>query len=233
MNENLPSNVQMDANENGSVIFATDVIATIAGLAATEVEGVASMVGASSGGGLAEIFTRKNQNSKSLTKGVRIDLSEKNTVSVQLTIIVDYGSPIPEVAGNIQENVKKAIETMSGLTVTSVNVHVSGVSFEREQRTAAEIEQKQRLMLQKQESDAKDDSGEKPEEKPAEKPEGKEPEQPADKGESAPEEPAAEPEAPEGEPEEDDFVLDLGDEPEDGEPAEKTPADDEAGKKED
>ena len=191
MNENLPSNVQMDANENGSVIFATDVIATIAGLAATEVEGVASMVGPSSGGGLVDIFTRKNQNSKSLTRGVRIELGENNAVSVNLTIIVDYGSPVPEVAGNIQENVKKAIETMSGLTVTSVNVHVSGVSFEREQRTVAEIEQKQRLMLQKQESEAP-------------------------KAETA-EAPAPQPSA---EPDEDDFVLELEDDP--AEDAEKT-----------
>ncbi len=208
MNENLPSNVQMDANENGSVIFATDVIATIAGLAATEVEGVASMVGTSSGGGLVDIFTRKNQNSKSLTRGVRIDLGEDNTVSVLLTIIVDYGSPIPEVAGNIQENVKKAIETMSGLTVTSVNVHVSGVSFEREQRTVAEIEQKQRLMLQKQEAEDKADGepadGEKAEPAAA----GAQPE--ATEAAEAPETPAEEED--EGE-----YVLDLGDEPEDEE----------------
>ena len=203
MNENLPSNVQMDANENGSVIFATDVIATIAGLAATEVEGVTSMVGTASGGGLVDIFTRKNQNSKSLTRGVRIELGEDNAVSVNLTIIVDYGSPIPEVAGNIQENVKKAIETMSGLTVTSVNVHVSGVSFEREQRTAAEIEQKQRLMLQKQES------SEEPEPKPEAAPE------PEAKEESALAEPA--PEQPEEEEDEGEYVLDLGDEPEDEE----------------
>ena len=203
MNENLPSNVQMDANENGSVIFATDVIATIAGLAATEVEGVTSMVGTASGGGLVDIFTRKNQNSKSLTRGVRIELGENNAVSVNLTIIVDYGSPIPEVAGNIQENVKKAIETMSGLTVTSVNVHVSGVSFEREQRTAAEIEQKQRLMLQKQES------SEEPEPRPEAAPE------PEAKEETAAAEPA--PEQPEEEEDEGEYVLDLGDEPEDEE----------------
>ena len=207
MNENLPSNVQMDANENGSVIFATDVIATIAGLAATEVEGVASMVGTSSGGGLVDIFTRKNQNSKSLTRGVRIELGENNAVSVSLTIIVDYGSPIPEVAGNIQENVKKAIETMSGLTVTSVNVHVSGVSFEREQRTAAEIEQKQRLMLQKQETP------EEPKPEPAPEP------QPAPEPEPAPAPAAQEPAEEEDEGE---YVLDLGDEPED-EPEEATP----------
>ena len=86
---------------------------------------------------------------------MRVDLGENNAVTIHLTIVVDYGSPIPEVAGNIQENVKKAIETMSGLTVSSVDVHVQGVSFEREQRSVAEIEQKQRLMLQKEQEEAK------------------------------------------------------------------------------
>ena len=208
MNENLPTNVQLDANGNGSVVFATDVIATIAGLAATEVEGVASMAGTAGGSSLADIFTRKNQSSKSLTKGVRVDLGENNAVTIHLTIVVDYGSPIPEVAGNIQENVKKAIETMSGLTVSSVDVHVQGVSFEREQRSAAEIEQKQRLMLQKEQEEAK------AEEAKAEAPK--------------PETPRAEPEAPKAEEtapaeEEDDegeYELDLGDEPEDDEAGE-------------
>ena len=217
MNENLPSNVQMDANENGSVIFATDVIATIAGLAATEVEGVASMVGTTAGGGLVDIFTRKNQNSKSLTRGVRIELGENNAVSVNLTIIVDYGSPIPEVAGNIQENVNKAIETMSGLTVTSVNVHVSGVSFEREQRTAAEIEQKQRLMLQKQEAP------EEPKAEPAPEPQP----EPQPVPEPVAEKPAEE-EEDEGE-----YVLDLGDEPEDDAVEETEPVEAEVGEQDD
>ena len=213
MNENLPTNVQLDANGNGSVVFATDVIATIAGLAATEVEGVASMAGTAGGSSLADIFTRKNQSSKSLTKGVRVDLGENNAVTIHLTIVVDYGSPIPEVAGNIQENVKKAIETMSGLTVSSVDVHVQGVSFEREQRSAAEIEQKQRLMLQKEQEEAK------AEEAKAEAPK--------------PETPRAEPEAPKAEEtapaeEEDDegeYELDLGDEPEDDEAGADKPED--------
>ena len=213
MNENLPTNVQLDANGNGSVVFSTDVIATIAGLAATEVEGVASMAGTAGGSSLADIFTRKNQSSKSLTKGVRVDLGENNAVTIHLTIVVDYGSPIPEVAGNIQENVKKAIETMSGLTVSSVDVHVQGVSFEREQRSAAEIEQKQRLMLQKEQEEAK------AEEAKAEAPK--------------PEAPRAEPEAPKAEEtapaeEEDDegeYELDLGDEPEDDEAGADKPED--------
>ena len=213
MNENLPTNVQLDANGNGSVVFATDVIATIAGLAATEVEGVASMAGTAGSSSLADIFTRKNQSSKSLTRGVRVDLGENNAVTIHLTIVVDYGSPIPEVAGNIQENVKKAIETMSGLTVSSVDVHVQGVSFEREQRSAAEIEQKQRLMLQKEQEEAK------AEEARAEAPK--------------PEAPRAEPEAPKAEEtapaeEEDDegeYELDLGDEPEDDEAGADKPED--------
>ena len=192
MNENMPTNVQLDANGKGTVTFATDVVATIAGLAATEVEGVASMVGSSSSG-LAEIFKR-GQNTRSLTRGVKVELID-NTVAVHLTIVVDYGSPVPRVAKSIQENVKKAIETMSGLEVTSVNVFVQGVSFEKENRAAAEIEAQQRLLLQKQQE--KEAEAEKPAEpaKPAE-------EKPA---EAPAEEPAvAEDEA--------DFVLELPDE---------------------
>lgn len=204
MNENLPTNVQLDADGKGTVVFATDVIATIAGLAATEVEGVASMVGGTSGG-LAEIFKR-GQNTRSLTKGVRVELSD-NTVSLQLTIIVDYGSPIPRVAKNIQENVKKAIETMSGLEVTAVNVMVQGVSFDKENRAAAEIEAQQRLMLMKKQQEEQ-------QEEPARE-----------------EEPAAAAEPVEAEPaeEEDDgeYELDLGDEPED-EAEEEAPAKEEA-----
>lgn len=150
MSENIPTNVQFDANGKGTVTFATDVIATIAGLAATEVEGVANMVGNSSGS-IAEIF-RRSQNARNLTKGVRVDLNENN-VAIHLTIVVDYGMPVPQVAKGIQENVKKAIETMTGLDVTGVNVYVQGVSFEKENRAAAEIEARQRLMLQKKQEE--------------------------------------------------------------------------------
>jgi sugar phosphate isomerase/epimerase len=74
---------------------------------------------------------------------------EDNRVSVDVTITVDYGSPIPDVARNIQENVKKAIETMSGLDVKNVDVHVTGISFEREQRANAELDEAHRKMLEK------------------------------------------------------------------------------------
>ena len=143
MNENYPSDVKLDENPDGTVSFATDVVATIAGLAATEVEGVSSMSSPSSG--LADMFSRRS--TRNFTKGVRVDL-DGNMVTVDITIVVEYGSPVPDVARGIQENVKKAIETMSGLTVHSVDVHVSGISFEREQRAAKELDEQQRKMLE-------------------------------------------------------------------------------------
>ena len=167
MSDNYQPDVKLDENPNGTVSFATEVVATIAGLAATEVEGVASMTSQSSG--LADMFSRRN--TRNFTKGVRIDL-DGNRVTVDITIVVEYGSPVPDVARSIQENVKKAIETMSGLDVHAVDVHVSGVSFEREQRTNAELEEQRRKMLAKSEEEA-----EAPEEPVAEETEANEPEE--------------------------------------------------------
>lgn len=147
---NLPD-VQLDANSNGKVYFASDVVATIAGLAVTEVEGVANTVGVNNG--FADIFSRRTpSNSKNLTRGIKVEILE-NTVGVDVTIIVEYGSPVPEVASAIQENVKKAIETMTGMTVRGVDVHIQGVSFERENRAAAELEMQQRKLLEKKTAD--------------------------------------------------------------------------------
>ena len=151
MSENYQPDVKLDENPNGTVSFATEVVATIAGLAATEVDGVASM--SSQNTGLADMFSRKN--SRNFTKGVRIDL-DGNKVTVDITIVVEYGSPVPDVARSIQENVKKAIETMSGLDVHAVDVHVSGVSFEREQRANAELEEQRRKMLERAESEVRE-----------------------------------------------------------------------------
>lgn len=165
MSENYQPDVKLDENPNGTVSFATEVVATIAGLAATEVEGVASMSSQSSG--LADMFSRKN--TRNFTKGVRIDL-DGNKVTVDITIVVEYGSPVPDVAHSIQENVKKAIETMSGLDVHAVDVHVSGVSFEREQRANAELDEQRRKMLERSEAGA----GDAVEETPAQDADGEE-----------------------------------------------------------
>ena len=143
MSDNYPSDVKLDENPDGSVSFATGVVETIAGLAAQEVEGVASMASVSTG--FADMFTRKS--TRNLTKGVRVDING-GTVAVDVTIVVEYGSPIPDVAKSIQENVKKAIETMSGLDVRNVDVHVQAVSFERENRAAQELKEHQQKLLE-------------------------------------------------------------------------------------
>ena len=185
MSENYQPDVKLDENPNGTVSFATEVVATIAGLAATEVEGVASMSSQSSG--FADMFSRKN--SRNFTKGVRIDLDD-NKVTVDITIVVEYGSPVPDVARSIQENVKKAIETMSGLDVHAVDVHVAGVSFEREQKAVAELEEQRKKMLEKSEAPAeepvKEEAPQEPEDDAEEEPDEElddEPEEDADEDE--------------------------------------------------
>lgn len=188
MSDNYPSDVKLDENPDGSVSFATGVVETIAGLAAQEVEGVASMASASTG--LADMFTRKS--TRNFTKGVRVDING-GTVAVDVTIVVEYGSPIPDVARSIQENVKKAIETMSGLDVRNVDVHVQAVSFEREHRAAQELKEHQQKLLENsmREQEAQQDAAE---------PEAAAP--------AAPEETAAEAEAAD---DEDDLELDDDD----------------------
>ena len=110
----------------GTIRVADEVVSIIAGLATTEVEGVAGMSGGIAGG-IAEILGRKN-----FSKGVKVEVGEKEA-AVDLYIIVKYGIRIPEVALAAQENVKRAIETMTGLSVVEVNVHVQGVGFPEEE----------------------------------------------------------------------------------------------------
>ena len=116
----------------GTIRVADEVVSIIAGLATTEVEGIAGMSGGLAGG-IAEILGRKN-----FSKGVKVEVGEKEA-AVDLYIIVKYGIRIPEVALAAQENVKRAIEEMTGLTVVEVNVHVQGVGFPEEEPKAEEV----------------------------------------------------------------------------------------------
>lgn len=111
-----------DQNDVGSIRIADEVVGIIAGLAATEVPGVAGM-SAGLVGGIAEMLGKKN-----LSKGVKVEVGEKEA-AVDLYIIVEYGVRIPDVALRVQENVKRAIESMTGLDVVEVNIHVQGVGF--------------------------------------------------------------------------------------------------------
>lgn len=116
----------------GSVRVADEVVSIIAGLAATEVNGIAGMSGGIAGG-IAEILGRKN-----FSKGVKVEVGEREA-AVDLYIIVKYGVRIPDVALQAQENVKQAIETMTGLSVVEVNVHVQGVGFPEEEPPVEEV----------------------------------------------------------------------------------------------
>ena len=113
---------ETERTDLGELRIANEVVAIIAGLAATEVQGVAGMSGGIAGG-IAEMLGRKN-----LSKGVKVEVGEEQA-AVDLFVVVDYGVHIPTVAWNIQENVKRAIESMTGLQVVEVNVHVQGVHF--------------------------------------------------------------------------------------------------------
>lgn len=113
--------------ELGSIRIANEVIEVIAGLATVEVPGVAGMSGGVVGG-IAELLGRKN-----LSKGVKVEVGQKQC-AVDVSIVAEYGARIPDVAGAIQENVKRAIETMTGLEVVEVNVHVLGVAFRQEEK---------------------------------------------------------------------------------------------------
>lgn len=113
---------EYNTTDLGSIKIADDVVSIIAGLAATEVEGVAGMSGGIAGG-IAEMLGKRN-----LSKGVKVEVGEKQA-AIELYIIVRFGARIPDVAWKIQENVKKAIESMTGLEVMKINVHVQGVSF--------------------------------------------------------------------------------------------------------
>ena len=108
--------------ENEGIQISNDVVAVIAGVAVSEVPGVAGMSGGFAGG-ITEVLSGK----KNLAKGIKVDISEKN-VKIDVNIIVEYGSRIPDVAFEIQNRVKKAVENMTGLNVEEVNVHVQGVN---------------------------------------------------------------------------------------------------------
>lgn len=114
-----------EQKEYGSVRIADEVVAIVAGIATTEVAGVAGMSGGIVGG-IAEILGAKN-----LTKGVKVEVGEKEA-AIDLFIIVEYGVRIPDVCWDIQEKVKKAVESMTGLNVVEVNVHIQGVNIEKE-----------------------------------------------------------------------------------------------------
>ena len=112
------------STELGSIRIADEVVSIIAGLAASEVEGVAAMSGGW-GTGIVEMLGKKN-----LSKGVKVEVGEKEA-AIDIYLVIEFGFPIPRVAQKVQDQVKSAVENMTGLKVTAVNVHVVGVSMKK------------------------------------------------------------------------------------------------------
>ena len=112
--------------ENGTegIKISSDVIAVIAGVAVSEVKGVYGMSGGFAGG-ISEVLKGK----KNLAKGIKVDATDEKA-KIDVNIIVEYGARIPDVAFDIQNKVKKSVESMTGLKVEEVNVHVQGVNTE-------------------------------------------------------------------------------------------------------
>ena len=117
--------IQNDAGK-GEVKIADEVVAIIAALAATEVEGVASMAGNITN----ELISRLGM--KNLSKGVKVEVLE-GVVTVSLTLNLKYNYSVVEVSGKVQEKVKNAIENMTGLEVADVNIKVAGVEMENQE----------------------------------------------------------------------------------------------------
>ena len=112
---------ESEKTENG-IEISNDVIAVIAGVAVSEVQGVASMSGGFAGG-ITEVLSGK----KNMAKGIKVEKTE-NTAKIDVNIIVEYCSRIPYVAFEIQNRVKKSVEGMTGFKVEEVNVHIQGVN---------------------------------------------------------------------------------------------------------
>lgn len=131
--------VVLNEGEN-NIEISDDVVAVIAGMAASEVSGVAEMAGGFAGG-ISEVLSGK----KNLAKGIKVEILDNKETRIDVNIIVEYGARIPDVAFEIQKRVKKSVENMTGLNVLEVNVHVQGVStvqLEDKKREESKAEEK-------------------------------------------------------------------------------------------
>ncbi len=128
----MAENTQLNELEYGNVNISDDVVGIITSIAAAEIEGVNGLYGGFAED-IAEMLGVKN-----LQKGVKVEIND-GLVTVDLNIIVDFGIRIPEVAWKVQENVKSAIENMTGLQVKDINIHVQGINIPKE--TTPEFDQ--------------------------------------------------------------------------------------------
>ena len=177
-NNPLPVNTD-ELTPSSNITYNNEVVAIIAGLAANEVEGIAGMCTVSGS------LMSKNRN---VTRGVKVEVGSEE-VAVDLYVIVEYGIPIQRAAADAQENVRKAIESMTGLHVVRVDVHVQSVSFEQDKKAlqagvqnaalaAGEVEQEtvpvkapEKKAEEKAKPEPKTEPAKAPEQEPVKKPE--------------------------------------------------------------
>lgn len=127
MNENHIIDLEEQSTELGKVEISPEVIEVIAGIAASEIEGVATMRG-NFASGVVERLGRKNHG-----KGVKVDLTDEG-IKVDVFVVMTYGVSIPEVAQKIQNNIFQTLKTMTAIELSEVNVHVVGVQFEQQEQ---------------------------------------------------------------------------------------------------
>ncbi|AWI12817.1 MULTISPECIES: Asp23/Gls24 family envelope stress response protein [Bacillaceae] len=121
----MPENnaLEMNLDGLGKIEIAPEVIEVIAGIAASEIDGVATMRG-NFAAGVVERLGKKNHG-----KGIRVDLSD-NQIKIDVYCILNFGVSIPKVAQSIQENIRQALYNMTGLETDEVNIHIVNVNFE-------------------------------------------------------------------------------------------------------
>lgn len=133
VNEEVQNEEEVLMEGNDTVKISNDVVATYAGIAVSEVEGVYGMAGGFAG--ITEVISGK----KNLSRGIKVEVGEKST-KIDVNIIVEYGARIPDVAYEIQNRIKKSVEAMTDLKVLEVNVNVQGV-HKKTQKELEETEQ--------------------------------------------------------------------------------------------
>ena len=151
-NENMEvkdGEVVNEAEVNG-IKISDDVVAKIAGIAASEVKGVSSMNGGLAGG-ISEVFGKKN-----FAKGVKVQVGEKEVV-IDLFVTVEYGCRIPDIAWEIQNKVKTAVESMTGLTVVEANIHVQSVNMPKEIKKDKKEEKNQEQEVVEEQQDVSEE----------------------------------------------------------------------------
>jgi len=120
--------VYTEKEEMGEIRISSEVVSIIASNAALEVEGVASL-GGGLAGNISQVLGRKNP-----FRGIKVEVAENRNVNIDLHIVVEYGARIPDVAWKIQERIKQNVESMTGLHVEEINIHVQGVSFDKDSK---------------------------------------------------------------------------------------------------